>query len=294
MKIINVDVDNTIQLISLHDTDTNVTESINTKLALPTGNINTILLKFNFIKPIADQDGLHLFAIFNGKRLENGILAEIEGVNWEGEFYPNSCFVPAEVLEKRGEITLGIYGYILNDDESVKKRLSLVPITIGVVTGSYDEKATEGATPESDVFEVYFDDVQKANDLLNEKLMLYKKAEFTYTLNASEKEISIKEDIADFSKLFNLLVYKNSLALVEGVDYSIDYDYKKITLTNAVETDNTEIHLIAFVSTVVNIDDFDIIKNGANLNNLVKGLQEEVERLKDDIEAISIAGSSER
>lgn len=165
MKIINIEVNDSIIAKNIYDTHTKITKNLNTNLKIPTGNVKSILLNFDFITPNAEQDGLNLFATFKHDKRDESFEVEITEVEAEGKTYNKACFIPEEILRKKGKVTLGIYGYILNEDETIKKRISLVPLANNVVTGSYDENAMSPHVPTPTVFEVYF---QKIKDIENE------------------------------------------------------------------------------------------------------------------------------
>ena len=171
MKIINVRVDGNIKIVDIFDTCTQTSETVGRSLKIPTGNYKDILLKFDFVCPKIEE-GLHLFAMFNAEKLENPIEVEIMNIEAEGEIYQTSCFIPGEVLEEIGVFELGIYGYIAEDD-NLKKRISLEPIKNKVIKGSYDENAVVEVTPTPTVFEVYFDEVTKANAQMQANLEQY-------------------------------------------------------------------------------------------------------------------------
>lgn len=159
MKIINIDVVDKINIKNIEDTDSKSIKFLDSVLSIPADNYNNILLNFDFISPDATKDGLHLFAIFSADFLDKPIEVEITELDVDGKYYKTACFIPFETLDKTGYISLGIYGYILNNDGSLNKRVSLTPIIYSVNTGSYREDAEEGIIPTPTVFEVYFDKV---------------------------------------------------------------------------------------------------------------------------------------
>lgn len=97
--------------------------------------------------------------MFDSKDLKVPLEVEITDLVAEGVTYFNSCYLPAEVLKQEGKFTIGIYGYILNEDESLKKRLSLKPIECTVVKGSYEEITDGAEVPDASVFEIYFNKI---------------------------------------------------------------------------------------------------------------------------------------
>lgn len=280
MKIVNIDVDGEIKLVNIFDTDNKTSQTINRAFKVPAGNYKNIILKFNFISPSAKQENLHLFAIFKTDYIEKAIEVEIANLEAEGEVYKNSCFIPSEVLQQKGIVKLGIYGYILDENETLKKRLSLAPISHSVINGSYEEDVESPIIPTPTVFEVYFDKVKKTNDkmeenlsnyenkisnrfdeveeLLNDKLLFYKKYESVVYANSGTTEVAI--NIQEYSETCLLFVDKNGLDLIKDVDYTVDNSLKKIILKKKITVDNTAIHFVCLKTTVATSKDYDTLK----------------------------------
>jgi hypothetical protein len=180
---------------------------------------------------------LRLFAVFNSKTLTLPIEVEIEDLVAEDMTYFTSCYLPSEVLKKEGKFTLGIYGYILNEDESLKKRLSLKPIECTVVKGSYEEE-TEGAeVPDPTVFEIYFNKIAQYEERIE---ALFDNA------NESLKKIKHFNSVADMKADTTLeeTYYVKTLGYYEandggGADYLI-----RATQETDVE-DGGSIHFIS-------------------------------------------------
>ena len=62
----------------------------------------------------------------------------------------NECIIPIEVLEKKRTITIGVYAYIVkeeNGEEILKKRFSPAPAKIFMDYGSYVKDAENASTP---------------------------------------------------------------------------------------------------------------------------------------------------
>lgn len=280
MKIVNIDVDGEIKLVNIFDTDNKTSQTINRAFRVPAGNYKNIILKFNFISPSAKQENLHLFAIFKTDYIEKAIEVEIANLEAEGEVYKNSCFIPSEVLQQKGIVKLGIYGYILDEDETLKKRLSLAPISHSVINGSFEEDVESPIIPTPTVFEVYFNKVKETNDkmeknlsnyenkittrfnevesLLNDKLLFYKKYENVSYANSGTTEVAI--NIQEYSEACLLFVDINGLDLIKDVDYTLDSSLKKITLKKEITVDNTAIHFVCLKTTVATSKDYDALK----------------------------------
>lgn len=169
MKIINIDIIDKIAIKNIEDTDSKSIKFLDSILSIPADNYNNILLNFDFISPDATKDGLHLFAVFSANFLDKPIEVEITELDVDGKYYKTACFIPFETLAKTGCVELGVYGYELNNDDSLNKRISLTPIIYSVNTGSYREDAVEGIIPTPTVFEVYFDKVANMANVYAEK-----------------------------------------------------------------------------------------------------------------------------
>lgn len=164
MKIINIDINDEIILNSIEDLITGTIKSINSKLKLPTGNYQNILLNFNFISPIPEED-LKLIATFLIGN--NSVDVTITSIKVNNKTYRYACYIPPEVFEEPCDVALGLYGFKLDDNENLVKRMSLIPIDNEVVKGSYDPDSKESVVPNPTVFEVYFNKIDNAYNEFN-------------------------------------------------------------------------------------------------------------------------------
>lgn len=162
MKIINVDIDDKIQLKNIEDSKTSEIKFINSDLKLPTGNFQSILLNFNFISFTPESD-LNLMANFLMSNTKKSVDVEITSVKIDEKVYEYACFIPADVFERECNITLGLYGFSLDENGELKKRISFIPETGMVVRGSYDPNSKESSMPSPTVFEAYFQEVKDIN-----------------------------------------------------------------------------------------------------------------------------------
>ena len=263
MKIINADVNDEIIFKNIEDVDTGVVTGITSALKLPTGNLNNILINFNFINKKLCED-LTIIANFNIDEKEC-IDVPLQSFKINDRTMKNACFIPVEVFLKPCYFMLGLYGFCLGEDgKSIKQRFSLIPLENIVVKGSYEPSSKETLVPTPTAFEIYFNKVTEANsqldEIINSKTMYYKKYETSYTASAGATEIPI--GITNFSSLFNLIVDKNGLTLTQGEDYTIDYDNTKIVLTTAVELDNIVFHFIGFATIIGTAQDMSDFING--------------------------------
>lgn len=77
----------------------------------------------------------------------------VEG-NYEVPILNNGCIIPSEVLEKNGEITLGVYAYEVQGNK-LKLRYSPTPVHIEVNKGSFVEGAVSPEVITPSQFEQY-------------------------------------------------------------------------------------------------------------------------------------------
>ena len=170
MKIVNVDINDEIIFKNIEDVDIGLTTGISSSLQLPTGNFNNIILNFNFInKKLCEE--LKMFASF--KIGENSAIdVPLTNIQAKNKFCEYACYIPNEVFEKPCIFTIGLYGFSLNEDETVKQRISLVPVKSIAIRGSYDADAKETVLPTPTEFEIYFSKVADMADVYAEKILV--------------------------------------------------------------------------------------------------------------------------
>ena len=262
MKIINAYVEDEIIFESIEDLETGVVVGISSTLKLPTGNLNNILINFEFANANLSER-LKLLANFN---INDKVCIEVplQSLKVGEKTFANACFIPAEVFVETGYFLLGLYGFEVDETENVKHRISLAPLKNMIIKGSYDPNANEGIVPTPTAFEIYFNKVAEANEkldeIINAKTMYYKKYETTYFAGVGETEIPI--GIVNFSNLFNLIVDRNGIVLVEGSEYTINYDNGSIILSKAVETPETVVHFMGFATIIGTAKDMSDFING--------------------------------
>lgn len=269
MKIINVDVNDEIIMKSILDADTGVLTGISSVLNLPTGNLNNIILNFTFANDcLCDKFNLACSFNINGKKT---IDMKIDKIKVNEVEYKTACHIPAEVFEDPCWFEIGIYGIAVDDANNVHQRISLFPLRSFVYKGSYDPNSSEASVPTPSLFEQYFDEVAETNkemqenleeveEILNQKVMLYRKYETSYVASVGETEIPI--GVANFSDTFNLIADKNGLVLMKDTEYTINYDTNTITLATEITQDNTVIHFVAFASVIGNQQDMTNVSSG--------------------------------
>lgn len=276
MKVIKADVNDDIIFNTIEDIDTGITTGITSVLKLPTGNLNNILIAFNFINKKLPQE-LKILANFNINE-KNCLDVPLESFTIGEKTYENACYIPAEVFVEPCYFLLGLYGFALENENEIKQRISLIPLKNIVVKGSYDPDAKEGIIPTPTAFEVYFNkvaDVNKemqenfdafnqkieekfteANNLLNEKILFHKKQEEIYITTEENQTIIPIQNYINPSMVF---VDINGLTLNLN-EFTLDEDNQEIVLSNSIDVIGTEIHIIQIKSTVANIDDYNMLK----------------------------------
>ena len=77
MKVIQADVNDNIYFNTIEDIDTGITTGITSTLKLPTGNLNNMLIDFNFINKRLPQE-LDIFATFHiNEKLQFYLILEV-------------------------------------------------------------------------------------------------------------------------------------------------------------------------------------------------------------------------
>ncbi len=249
MKIVNIEINNKINIKNIEDVDTGVIKSVNSTLKIPTGNYQNILLNFDFISPKVEND-MKIVASFGTEKKKN-IDVEIININVNDKNYPTACYIPAEVFLEPSKTILGVYGFILNEDETLKKRFSLIPISEIVVKGSYDPDAKESITPSPTIFEIYFNKIDKVksdfelwvlekeneiNESIIEKISYLRKYENYLITTEETPSIPIELDI-EYRDFDIVQVKINGLDFIMGKDFTVDND--GIYFVNPVEPGNT-------------------------------------------------------
>lgn len=207
MKIINIDINDNIILNSIEDLSTGTIKSLNSKLKFPTGNYQNILLNFNFISPIPEED-LKLIATFLIGN--NSVDVTITNIKLNNKNYRYACYIPPEVFEEPCDVALGLYGFKLDNNENLVKRMSLIPIANKVVKGSYDPNSKESVVPSPTVFEVYFNKIDNAYD------------EFKKDLNEINNRVK-------YYRLNEGMTETELLKIIESDDYAKVIDFEKGT-----------------------------------------------------------------
>lgn len=170
-KVIKADVQDEIIFNTIEDVDTNIVTGITSVLTLPTGNLNNILIAFNFRNEKIPQE-MRVLANFNIDEKEC-IDVPLETHTVGDKVYENACYIPAEVFVKPCYFMLGLYGFALDGDDTVKQRISLIPLKNIIVKGSYEPDAKDGLIPTPTAFEVYFNNVAEVNDQMQKNLKDY-------------------------------------------------------------------------------------------------------------------------
>lgn len=255
MKIINVDINDEIIFKNVLDVDTGVITGISSGVKLPTGNYNNIKLNFSF----ANQKLCEKFNIFASFKINNGtpIIQELEPMTIENVTYERACNIPNEVFQDKCEVTLGVYGYRLNEDETLDKRFSLVPVRNFVIEGSYDPDSQEGIVPTPTVFEIYFDKINKAEEDIQAMLeqgnsdieSMLNQCETDYNTFKAEKDAEVNDFLNNAEGQFMGTVqqleteFADTQALVTELSTNVDEAEIKVEeMGNTVENMGTSLN----------------------------------------------------
>lgn len=107
------------------------------------GNIKQIKCRFNLDKTF---EGLIIRAVFNGQ-FQNVINGE--------------CYAP---MLDEGKCAIGVYGYILNDNNQYETIVSPTPTNIVVPKGSYDKRNVQSNNAPPSELEAYYSSIKKLID----------------------------------------------------------------------------------------------------------------------------------
>lgn len=285
MQIINVDVEDELIFKSIKDVDTGTIRGISSVLKLPTGNLNNMLLNFNFAnKELCNEFSLVANFNING---EKSIDVVIEEIKVKEETYQHACYIPAEVFEKPCFFYFGLYG-ISATEETIKQRLSLFPLKNLVYQGSYNLDSKSSIVPTPTLFEVYFakidnmtkdltkfktDTEKEIEDLIEDKIAYYKQYKSIYT-TTTENETTIPIGIEQYNSSTLLEVFINGLRLAETTDYIIDTETKTIALIKPLAKIGTQVYFSVYKSAIAQAKDYDLLKGekGENGTNGTDGL----------------------
>lgn len=285
MQIINVDVEDELIFKSIKDVDTGTIRGISSVLKLPTGNLNNMLLNFNFANEQLSNE-FSLVASFNING-ENCIDVAIDKITVKEETYQHACYIPAEIFEKPCFFYFGLYG-VSATEETIKQRLSLFPLKNLVYQGSYNPDSKSGIVPTPTIFEVYFakidnmtkdltkfktDTEKEIEDLIEDKISYYKQYKSIYT-TTTENETTIPIGIEQYNSSTLLEVFINGLRLAETTDYIIDTETKTIALIKPLAKIGTQVYFSVYKSAIAQAKDYDLLKGekGENGTNGTDGL----------------------
>ena len=117
--------------------------------SLSAGAVNDFEISFRFVD--SGWDDLTKIAVFTAGTTAIRVALEND-----------KCFIPADVLEESGDITIGVYGYEMGDNEEVALRKSPTPLEISVWNGSYNKNATDPTPEQVDICEQALQTAQNA------------------------------------------------------------------------------------------------------------------------------------
>lgn len=119
------------------------------------GEYNVNELTFTFSE---EYEGLSKMAVFSNTL--NAVQTAITN---------NTCIIPAEILLKKMDLTIGVYAYTLENNVLVK-RLSPAPITIKVENGSYIKGLRNPQIDNPTLFEQFMEQLEDNIDDLQEQI----------------------------------------------------------------------------------------------------------------------------
>lgn len=275
MKIINIEVNDLITIKNIEDTDAGTIKSVNSTFKIPTGNYQNVLLNFDFISPKIVND-MKIVASFRIDKKES-IDIEITNINFNSKNYATACYIPPEVFVNPCKVLLGVYGFSLNKDESLKQRFSLIPVSEIVVKGSYNPDAKESIVPSPTIFEIYFNKIDKVKNDFESWVSKKEKqideaiaSKFSYLhkyenyLTTIEKVTSIPIELdVEYRNLDIVQVKINGLDFIMGKNFTINNN--EIHFANPVEPGNTIYYSIErYITTDIN--DFEILRGPKGIN----------------------------
>ena len=114
-----------------------------------------------------------------------------DGKTYKMNIANNTCIIPIEVLEKKGVITLGVYAYIVkeeNGEEVLEKRFSPAPAKIHMDYGSYVKDAENASAPTPTEMEQIQQLASDINTQINNLDIDAEKEDTTTTITITKKD----------------------------------------------------------------------------------------------------------
>jgi len=155
-------------IVKPHSLELNKTIDVNS------GEYNIQECNFTFS---SEYDGLTKMAIFSNE--DNSFTAMINN---------GSCIIPSEILQNEGTIGLGVYGYLVQGDNLIK-RYSPKPVFFNVELGSY-QLAQESQDPSSDIITQI---LQQLENLSNDIILLQNN--YNNLINNTIPTLALKSEI---------------------------------------------------------------------------------------------------
>lgn len=155
-------------IVKPHSLELNKTIDVNS------GEYNIQECNFTFS---SEYDGLTKMAIFSNE--DNSFATMINN---------GSCIIPSEILQNEGTIGLGVYGYLVQGDNLIK-RYSPKPVFFNVELGSY-QLAQESQDPSSDIITQI---LQQLENLSNDIIVLQNN--YDNLINNTIPTLALKSEI---------------------------------------------------------------------------------------------------
>lgn len=175
------------------------------------GNIKQIKCRFNLNKAF---DGLIIRAVFNGQ-FQNVINGE--------------CYAP---MLDEGKCAIGVYGYILNDNNQYETIVSPAPTNIVVPKGSYDKRNVQSNNAPPSELEAYYNSIKKLIDGIEPVQV--------------DTELSAESNNAIANKAVANILSSGNLIGIEKISSLEDFEQLQSKYEDVPATDNQ--YLLLFVT----------------------------------------------
>ncbi len=218
----------------------------------------------------SEYDGLTKMAIFSNE--DNSFATMINN---------GSCIIPSEILQNEGTIGLGVYGYLVQGDNLIK-RYSPKPVFFNVELGSY-QLAQESQDPSSDIITQI---LQQLENLSNDIIVLQNN--YDNLINNTIPTLALKSEIpTKTSQLTNdsNFAYEND---IPDVSNFITKDVNN--LTNYTKTsDLSSVALSGAYSDLSGTPDLSVYATNTALGNETNARENADIGLQGQIDAITSA-----
>lgn len=175
------------------------------------GNVKRIKCRFNLDKAF---EGLIIRAVFNGQ-FQNVINGE--------------CYAP---MLDEGKCAIGVYGYILNDNNQYETIVSPAPTNIVVPKGSYDKRNVQSNNAPPSELEAYYNSIKKLIDGIEPVQV--------------DSELSVESNNAIANKAVANILSSGNLIGIERISSLEDFENFEKKYEDVPATDNQ--YMLLFVT----------------------------------------------